>query len=208
MFLFIFPISMELGVVIGFSLAAVKVAWCDTDAIYVRDCPNVQPPRDAIIANDLHSARIIACQDPTNVPPTTRFFAGVLGSVLGCQKFVETKGQVGVALAFKPAVRVKRLLFLTPSFVREHRDLCAELAEVLQLQDCCWQLLNRAGLIDAIGKLNAARARQLIVLRSDAADESFGQVRLQFAGLTEAVQHWIFCSEDKSRSRSGIAASY
>ena len=185
-----------------------QVAWCDTDAVYVRNCPEVTCPPDAIIADDLHSARIIACQDPTNVPLTVRFFAGLLGGVLASQKFVETKGKFGVALAFKPALKVKRLLFLTPSFVAAHRDLCTELAQALQLQDCCWQLLNRAGLMDAIGKLNAARARQLIVLRSDAADESFDQVRLQFTGLAEAVEHWVFCSEDKSRSRSGIAASY
>ena len=97
---------------------------------------------------------------------------------------------------FKPAVKVKRLLYLTPSFVQNHRDLCAELAQVLQLQDC-----------DTIAKLNPARARQLVVLRSDAADETFDQVRMVFSGLTEAVEHWIFCSEDRSRSRSGIAAS-
>ena len=92
--------------------------------------------------------------------------------------------------------------------LRDNTDLCRELAEVLQLQDCNFQLLNRAGLDEAIAKLNPARARQLIVLRSDAGDEAFDQVRLQFTGLTEAVEHWVFCTEDKSRSRSGIAESY
>ena len=185
-----------------------KVAWRDTDPIYVRDCPNIHPPSDAIIVNDLHSARIIACQDPLNVLPKTRFFAGLLGSLLASEKFVETKGKVGVALAFKPAIKVKRLLFMTPAFVRDNTDLCRELAEVLQLQGCNFQLLNRAGLDEAIAKLNPARARQLIVLRSDAGDEAFDHVRLQFTGLTEAVEHWVFCTEDKSRSRSGIAESY
>lgn len=189
-------------------LTAVQVAWRDTDAIYVRDCPNVHPPPDTIIANDLHSARIIACQDPLNVPPKTRWFAGLLGSLLASPKFVETKGKFGVALAFKPAIKVKRLLFMTPQFVRDNTDLCREFAEVLQLQDCNFQLLNRAGLDDAIAKLNPARARQLIVLRSDPADEAFDQVRLQFTGLTQAVEHWVFCTEDKSRSRSGISESY
>jgi hypothetical protein len=104
---------------------------------------NIYPPSDAIIVNDLHSARIIACQDPLNVLPKTRFFAGLLGSLLASEKFVETKGKVGVALAFKPAIKVKRLLFMTPAFVRDNTDLCRELAEVLQLQDCNFQLLNR-----------------------------------------------------------------
>ena len=55
--------------------------------------------------------------------------------------------------------------------------------------DCKWQLLNREGLNDANPKLNAAKARQLLVVRNDPTDESFPQVRLQFTGLEEAVAH-------------------
>ena len=189
-------------------MSAAQVAFRDSDAIYVGDCPNLTLPAHAIIARDLHSARIFACEDPLNVSPAVRFIAGLVGGLLANPKFIETKGQFGVALAFKPAVKVKRQLFLRPAFVQGHRDLCVELAEVLQLEDCNFQLLNRAGLDEAVGKLNASRARQLIVLRNDAADESFDAVRMQFAGLTEAITHWVFCTEDKSRSRSGIAQSY
>jgi len=86
---------------------------------------------------------------------------------------VETKGHFGVALAFKPAIKVKRSFFMTPAFVNGNRALCTDLAEVLQLQECNFQLLNRQGLDDAIAKLTVSRARQLIVLRNDQIDEDF-----------------------------------
>ena len=62
---------------------------------------------------------------------------------------------------------------MTPAFVNGNRALCTDLAEVLQLQECNFQLLNRQGLDDAIAKLTVSRARQLIVLRNDQMDEDF-----------------------------------
>jgi hypothetical protein len=135
------------------------------------------------------------------------FFLLVLSEVCW-QQCVETKGAHGIAVAYKPAIKTKRLLFLTPAFVQAHRAECLQLTEVLQLVDCKWQLLNREGLNDAIPKLNAAKARQLLVVRNDPTDESFPQVRLQFTGLEKAAAHWAFCAEDKSRCRTGIAGSY
>ena len=134
--------------------------------------------------------------------------AGLVGGLLASKDFVESKGVRSVALAFKPAIKTKRHVFVTPAFMRRHAQLCTEFSSILQLQDCNFQLLNRASLQDMIGKLNVSRARQLLILRSDAGDEVFPEaVRLVFT-LSEAVDHFVFCAEDKSRSRSGIAATY
>ncbi|CAL1167667.1 unnamed protein product [Cladocopium goreaui] len=185
-----------------------RAAWVDNLPVYVHDVPAVHLPPEVVVARHIHAGRIFACKDPTDVTPPVLLFAGLVGGVLGNKLFVETKGAHGITVAYKPAIKTKRLLFLTPAFVQAHRAECLQLTEVLQLVDCKWQLLNREGLNDAIPKLNAAKARQLLVVRNDPTDESFPQVRLQFTGLEEAVAHWAFCAEDKSRCRTGIAGSY
>ena len=185
-----------------------QAAWVDNLPVYVHDVPAAHLPPEVVVARHIHAGRIFACKDPTDVTPPVLLFAGLVGGVLGNKLFVETKGAHGITVAYKPAIKTKRLLFLTPAFVQAHRAECLQLTEVLQLVDCKWQLLNREGLNDAIPKLNAAKARQLLVVRNDPTDESFPQVRLQFTGLEEAVAHWAFCAEDKSRCRTGIAGSY
>ena len=62
---------------------------------------------------------------------------------------------------------------------------------------------RRPWTLEAVG-LN----RQLIVLRSDAGDEVFpAGVKLVFT-LAETVEHFVFGSDDKSRSRIGISSQY
>ena len=161
-----------------------------------------------MVAHNLHSGRIFVVSDPCNCREEVRFIAGLVGGLLATKDFVESKGLRGTALAFKPAIKSKRHIFVTPAFMRNHAQLCTELISVFELQDCNFQLLNRASLQDMIDKLNVPRARQLVILRAGAGDEVFpDQVRLIFT-LSEAVSHFVFCAEDKSRSRSGIAASY
>ena len=77
--------------------------------------------------------------------------AGLVGGLLASKDFVESKGVRGVALAFKPAIKTKRHVFVTPAFMRRHAQLCTEFSSILQLQDCNFQLLNRASLQDMIG---------------------------------------------------------
>lgn len=74
--------------------------------------------------------------------------AGLVGGLLASKDFVESKGVRGVALALKPAIKTKRHVFVTPAFMRRHAQLCTEFSSILQLQDCNFQLLNRASLQD------------------------------------------------------------
>ena len=185
-----------------------EAAWSDDLPIYVDPGCNAVVPDGAVLAPDLHSGRIFVVPDPCNCREEVRFMAGLVGGLLVTKDFVESKGVRGVALAYKPAIKSKRHVFVTPAFMRQHAQLCVEFSGILQLQDCNFQLLNRASLQDMIGKLNVSRARQLVILRSDAGDEVFPDaVRLVFT-LSEAVAHFVFCTEDKSRSRSGIAPTY
>ena len=184
-----------------------EAAWPDDAPIFVhRDC-NAHVPDGCRQTPDLHSGRIFAVASPTDCEPEIRFMAGLVGGLLATKGFVESKGQRGAAIAFKPGIHTKRQLFFTPAFMAKYRGLCLQVCEVLQLQDCKWQLLSRAGLQEAIDKLNVSRARQLLILRADSSDEVFAQVKLNFT-LNEAIQHFAVCQEDKSRSRTGISAQY
>lgn len=185
-----------------------EAAWSDDLPIYVDPGCNAVVPNGAVLAPDLHSGRIFVVSDPCNCREEVRFIAGLVGGLLVTKDFVESRGMRGLALAYKPAIKTKRHVFVTPAFMQQHAQLCAEFIGVLELQDCNFQLLNRGSLQDMINKLNASRARQLVILRSDAGDEVFPDtVRLVFT-LSEAVAHFVFCAEDKSRSRSGIAPTY
>ena len=147
--------------------------------------------------------------DPNNCAVEIRFLAGLLGGVLATSVFVDSQGAQGICSAFKPAIFTVRNVHVTPSFMAAHPVLCQELLEIFKLDGCKWRLLNRDGLDAQIRRINAARARQLIIFHGpQEAAEEFPNSAHKFSSLESAVQSHVICTLDQTRCRSGISATY
>ena len=181
---------------------------------------------------DLVGSSPIVVEKPMEPTKEQKFVAGVTGAALVSLKFVQTSGQEGVSVAYKPAtMRVKRFIFVTAAFMAAHSQACRHLVDIFNLATCKWKLLSRDELDSKInGDLKVNMNRQIIVLQAAGEkDGSFSDHSFQkqlsvsvslpasqkFAGrlkhaitLEDALKDSIFCDIDQSRSRSGISSSY
>ena len=160
-----------------------------------------------MVAQRRSEGRVFVLKDPASADLETQFLAGLVGGVMVTQQFAETKGYNGAAIAYQPALASKRSVFITSKFMAQHPSLCHDMCDIFQLELCKWQLLRDGQLQNYLGRLNATRARQLVILKAGDEDESFNPAKLVLT-LSQAVESPVVCRVDKSRSRTGICPTY
>ena len=95
-----------------------QAAWVDNLPVYVHDVPAVHLPPEVVVARHIHAGRIFACKDPTDVTPPVLLLLVWSEVCLATSCLWKRKGAHGITVAYKPAIKTKRLLFLTPALSR------------------------------------------------------------------------------------------
>ena len=101
--------------------------------------------------------------------------ASLEGETIATCDYVKSGGKQGPAITYSKAVAVKRLINVSPEFMRFHPYICSELNQALQHTDARWTLTSAPDIFAYLGPAGAARKRKqkdVIVFVLEAAHES------------------------------------
>ena len=79
-----------------------------------------------------------------NAPPEITMVAGLRGGVIGSREYLISGGASGAALSFKPAIDIKRSIFISYEFMRLHTDIASDVHHLLMTVGCKWVLTGSA----------------------------------------------------------------
>lgn len=144
-----------------------QVAYAHDWPTFLGPFSRAEIPEHLALSGNLVGSSLIVVERPMEPTKEQKFVAGVTGAALVSLKFVQTSGQEGVSVAYKPAMHVKRFIFVTPAFMAAHSQVCRHLVDIFNLATCKWKLLSRDELDSKInGDLKVNMNRQIIVLQA------------------------------------------
>ena len=122
-----------------------------------------------------HEADIFVVKELNNCSAKVKFVASLVGGTIATCDYVRYGGKLGAAIAYSKAVAVKRLINVSPEFMRLHPYICSDLNQVLQHTYARWTLTSIPDIFAYLGPAGAARNRKqkdVIVFVSQAERES------------------------------------
>ncbi len=152
---------------------------------------------------------IIMMNDPANAPMHLLFTAGLVGATIATPQYVETGGQIGAALAFQPAVKVKRWVYVSCGFITHSPQAAESLHEVLlhRRAGCSWNLLGDVAGLAATAQRRAPR-EVLVFLGPEEVDEDNYNFVTHRLTLEAAVGHDFVVKLNAANCRTGVCLTH
>ena len=122
-----------------------------------------------------HKADIFVVKDLDNFFTEIKFVASLVSGTIATCEYVQSSGKRGAAITYSRAVAIKRVINVSPEFMRLHPYICADMHQVMQHVGTRWTLANLPGIVEHLGPAGAARTRkqrEVIVFVSEAEHES------------------------------------
>lgn len=98
--------------------------------------------------------------------PKVLFAAGLLGAIVGTPEYLGTGGEKGAAMAFSPAIAIKRLVHVSFGFMATHPFVAEDLKNILNTHACRWSLASASDLDSRVGCTRGVPARFMLISRS------------------------------------------
>eukprot|EP00959_Pyramimonas_sp_CCMP1952_P304623 6375221-Pyramimonas_sp.AAC.1 len=94
-----------------------------------------------VVTRNRESADIFVVTNPTHPGQRTHLISMLAGKYIVSSEFLENGGQ-GACLAFKPVIRIKRLVWITPKFEECHNTLCDIFRKLVGSESSKWVFLE------------------------------------------------------------------